>query len=80
MKALNMVIVVLMLALTLALAGCDKNDGMIADVTAAPAAPAATVAAPETTAPAATVPAATEAPDANGILTTEAPAPAAAAE
>lgn len=77
MKTMCMALIALVLALSLALTGCDKNDGMIADVTSAPAAPAATVAAPENTAPAATVPAATEAPDANGILATEPPASAA---
>ena len=72
MKTLRMTIFVLILALSFALTGCDKNNGMIAEVTSEPTVPAATVAAPEIT----VRPVSTNAPDASGILTTEPPASA----
>ena len=70
MKTLRTTIFILILALSFALTGCGKNDGMIADVTQEPTVPAATVAAPEITAR----PTATNVPDSSGILTTETPA------
>lgn len=73
MKTLRTTIFILILALSFALTGCGKNDGMIADVTQEPTVPAATVAAPEITAPPVTAPAATGMPDVGGILFTESP-------